>query len=119
MSGLDILLLVSEVTVLLANDHHIPLRWSPGTLPASNDNLSVTGNQRVSSESLLAPADGSVVPDLTVGVLATGANTGISAVVVKACQAVRTLMVILTFSLPTITKIETCKISSSFLQTCS
>ena len=101
MAGLDHLL-VSEVAVLLPNDHHIPLRRPPGTLSASYDHLSVAGNQGVSSEALLTPADGSVVSDLTVGVLATSANAGVPAVVVKAGQAVGTLMVIFTLSLPTI-----------------
>lgn len=100
MARLD-LLLVAEVTVLLANDHHIPLGWPPGTLSAPYDHLPVTGNQRVSSEALLAPADWSVVSHLALCVLAAGPDAGVSAVVIEAGQAAGTLVVIFTLALPT------------------
>jgi len=101
MSGGDYFWFIPEVAVLLANDNHIVLSWWSLTLSSSNDHSSLTRNQRIASESLLAATDWTMVPDLTVGILTTGANTGILAVVVKTCEAVGALTVILAVSFTT------------------
>jgi len=104
VSGLDNLASVTITSVLLTNHNNIPLWRLPGALPASYHHLTITSYQRITSEPLLAAADWSVISDLAVGVLTTGASTGVSAVVVKTCQAERTLVIILTFSLPAANK---------------
>ena len=100
MSGLNNLASVTITSVLLTNHNNIPLWRLPGALPASYHHLTITSYQRITSEPLLAAADWSVISDLAVGVLTTGASTGVSAVVVKTCQAERTLVIIFTFPLP-------------------
>ena len=101
MSGGDYFWFIPEVAVLLANDNYIVLSWWSLTLSSPNDHSSLTRNQRIASESLLAATDWTMVPDLTVGILTTGANTGILAVVVKTCEAVGALTVILAVSFTT------------------
>jgi len=101
MSGLDHFLFITEVAVLLANDDDIVLSWCWLSLSSSNDNTSLTRDQRITSESFLAATDWTMVPDLAVGILTTGANTGILAVVVKTSQSVGALTIILTISLAT------------------
>ena len=101
MSRLDHFLFITEVAVLLANDDDIVLSWCWLSLSSSNDNTSLTRDQRITSESFLAATDWTMVPDLAVGILTTGANTGILAVVVKTSQRVGALTIILTISLAT------------------
>ena len=100
MPGLDDLWF-PHVAVLLSDDDKVIRRRSPGSLSAANDDLSVAVDQGVPSEALLAGADRPVVPDLTVGILTTCANTGIPAVVVETSEAVGALTVILAISLAT------------------
>ena len=99
MPGLDDLWF-PHLAVLLADDDKVVRRRPPGSLPAPDDDLSITGDQGVPPEALLAGADWPVVPDHAERVLAAGADAGVLAVVVEACEAGGALPVILTVSLP-------------------
>ena len=99
MSALSLLCL-PELAVLLPDDHEVVHGRLSGTLPASNDDLSVTGDQGVPPESLLAGADRTMVVDFTDCVLAAGSNAGIPAVIVEAGEVAGALPVVLTLSLP-------------------
>ena len=87
MSGLDHFLFITEVAVLLANDDDIVLSWCWLTLSSSNDNTSLTRDQRITSESFLAATDWTMVPDLAVGILSAGTNAGIPAIEIKTGKA--------------------------------
>ena len=89
-----------EVAVLLPDDHEVVHWWRTGGLPSTDDDLPVTGDQRVPPESLLAGADGAVVVDVTDRVLATRSYARVSAVIVEAGEADGTLAVVLALSLP-------------------
>jgi len=67
-------------------------------MSSTNDDCLVTSYQRISSESLLAGADRSVVPHLAQSILSTGSYAGVTTVEVKASQVMRTLVVILALS---------------------
>ena len=89
-----------DLAVLLPDDDKVIRRRSPGSLSATNDDPSFTGDQGVPPEPLLAGADGPVVPHLTERVLAAGADARVAAVVVKTGETVGALVVVLTLAPP-------------------
>ena len=99
MPGLDDLWF-PHLAVFLSDDDKVVRRRSPGSLSPTNDDPSLTGDQGVPPEALLAGADRSVVPDLAERVLAAGPNTRVPTVVVEAGETVGTLPVVLALALP-------------------
>ena len=89
-----------HLAVLLADDDKVVRRRPPGSLSAPDDDLSITGDQGVPPEALLAGADWPMVPDLAERVLAAGADAGVAAVVVEAGETVGALVVVLALALP-------------------
>jgi len=89
----------TSVRIFLTNDNHVPLGWCPGTLSTPNHNLSVTRNQRITSETLNTAANWSMIPNLAVCILSASSNAWVLAIVVETCQALGTFSVIFTISL--------------------